>query len=208
MKLIAWMSQEIFKILNQYAVEIPTLPVDQCLSHLIQFQKDCWGLPSYRRVAKKGRQAFGTRMVSRETFLQIQLRPLQHIILRNWIHGVQEEKNRLSHPHWKRVRDKHKIKIRDVSLDRQFFRYAVPQRRAAKHLGHGKSGNVFANPDASSSAPYPQDLHQWNSSLEEPLHSFVHSGEKWKTRTKSRSEMPVWTVSQRFSHLQWRRLFK
>ena len=37
---------------------------------------------------------------------------------------------------------------------------------------------------------------------------FVYSGEKWKTRTKSRSEMPVWTVSQRFSHFQWRRLFK
>ena len=33
------------------------------------------------------------------------------------------------------------------------------------------SGNVFANPDASSSAPYPQELHQWNSSIEEPLHS-------------------------------------
>ena len=28
------------------------------------------------------------------------------------------------------------------------------------------------------------------------------------TNTRSRSEMPVWTVSQRFSHLQWRRLFK
>ena len=36
---------------------------------------------------------------------------------------------------------------------------------------HGISGNVFANPDAASSAPYPQELHQWNSSLEEPLHS-------------------------------------
>ena len=36
---------------------------------------------------------------------------------------------------------------------------------------HGISGNVFANPDASSSAPYPQELNQWNSSLEEPLHS-------------------------------------
>ena len=30
---------------------------------------------------------------------------------------------------------------------------------------------IFANTDASSSAPYPQELHQWNSSLEEPLHS-------------------------------------
>ena len=36
---------------------------------------------------------------------------------------------------------------------------------------HGISGNVFANPDASSSAPYPQELHQWKSSIEEPLHS-------------------------------------
>ena len=36
---------------------------------------------------------------------------------------------------------------------------------------HGISGNVFANPDASSTAPYPQELNQWNSSIEEPLHS-------------------------------------
>ena len=36
---------------------------------------------------------------------------------------------------------------------------------------HGVSGNVFASPDASSSAPYPQELNQWKSSIEEPLHS-------------------------------------
>ena len=36
---------------------------------------------------------------------------------------------------------------------------------------HGTSGNVFANPDASSSALYPQELNPWSSSLEEPLHS-------------------------------------
>ena len=36
---------------------------------------------------------------------------------------------------------------------------------------HGISGNVIANPDASSSAPYPQELHQWNSSIEESVHS-------------------------------------
>ena len=35
---------------------------------------------------------------------------------------------------------------------------------------HGTSGNVFANPLASSSDRYPQELHQWNSS-DEPLHS-------------------------------------
>ena len=36
----------------------------------------------------------------------------------------------------------------------------------------------------------------------------VYCREKWKTRARLRSEMPVWTVSQRFSHLQWRRLFQ
>ena len=36
---------------------------------------------------------------------------------------------------------------------------------------HGKSGNVFANPAASSSAPYPQELNPWSFGREEPLHS-------------------------------------
>ena len=45
---------------------------------------------------------------------------------------------------------------------------------------HGTSGNVFANPTASSSAPYPQELNQWNSSIEEPIH----------TSTAEKSERP------------------
>ena len=36
---------------------------------------------------------------------------------------------------------------------------------------HGISGNVFANPVASSTAPYPQELNPWTSRTEEPLHS-------------------------------------
>ena len=35
---------------------------------------------------------------------------------------------------------------------------------------HGISGNVFANPHASSSAPYPQELNPWGTTIEEPLH--------------------------------------
>ena len=35
---------------------------------------------------------------------------------------------------------------------------------------HGKSGNVFANPHASSSASYPQELNPWGTTVEEPLH--------------------------------------
>ena len=36
---------------------------------------------------------------------------------------------------------------------------------------HGISGNVFANPDASSSAPHPQELNPWSSTTAEPLYS-------------------------------------
>ena len=38
--------------------------------------------------------------------------------------------------------------------------------------------------------------------------SLIHSGKEWESNTSSRSEIPVRTVSQKFSHLQWRRLFK
>ena len=52
--------------------------------------------------------------------------------------------------------------------------FGVPSRREGPPSiwdTHGISGNVFANPDASSCAPYPQELNQWISSIEEPLHS-------------------------------------
>ena len=72
----------------------------------------------------------------------------------------------------------------------------------------GTSGNVFAHPQTSSSAPYPQELNStWRKTFEEPIHMST-AEKKWNTRTRPRSEMPVRTVSQRFSHLQWRRLFK
>ena len=41
MKLIVWTFREILKMLNQYAVDIPTLPVNLCLSHFIQFLAEC-----------------------------------------------------------------------------------------------------------------------------------------------------------------------
>ena len=77
-------------MLNQYAVDIPTLPVNLCLFHLIQFLV---GMPS----RKDGPPS-----------------------------------------------------IWDT---------------------HGKSGNVFANPAASSSAPYPQELNPWSSHISESIHS-------------------------------------
>ena len=83
-------------MLNQYAVDNPTLPVNLCLSHLIQFLVECKAVLQECRNAKMGRQAYGT---------------------------------------------------------------------------HGISGNVFANPAASSSAPYPQELNPWSSHFSEPIHS-------------------------------------
>ena len=45
---------------------------------------------------------------------------------------------------------------------------------------HGVSGNVSANPLASSPALHPQELNQWSTSIEEPLH----------TSTAEKSERP------------------
>ena len=61
----------------------------------------------------------------------------------------------------------------------------MPSRRAGPPSiwdTHGISGNVFAHLDASSSAPYPQEMHQWNSSIEEPVHS--STVEKSERRTQ------------------------
>ena len=48
---------------------------------------------------------------------------------------------------------------------------------------HGISGNVFADPAASSTAPYPQELNPWSSRIEEPLYS--------STAEKNENQTPV-----------------
>ena len=90
-------------MLNQLAVEIPTLPVDQCHSHLIRYLQECCDSLSHRRAAEKGRQAFGTHMVYRETFLQIQMRLHQLLILKNCINGSRP-KSRSIRPQWIRFK--------------------------------------------------------------------------------------------------------
>ena len=62
------------------------------------------------RAAVKGRQAFGTHMVHLETFLQIQMRHHQHLILKNCINGIRP-KSRSIRPQWRKVKCKNKIKI-------------------------------------------------------------------------------------------------
>ena len=48
---------------------------------------------------------------------------------------------------------------------------------------HGISGNVFANPVASCTAPYPQELNPWSSGISEPIHS--------STAEKNENQTPV-----------------
>ena len=86
-----------------------------------------------------------------------------------------------------------------------FFWSAEPQRRAAKHLGHTwKIGKRFCK----SRCVIIRTLSSRIESMEfidRRVAPCIHSGEKWKARTRSRSEMPI---SQKFSHPQWKRLFK
>ena len=51
--------------------------------------------------------------------------------------------------------------------------FASPRRKEGPPCiwdTRGISGNVFANPHASCSAPYPQELNPWETTIEEPLH--------------------------------------
>ena len=50
----------------------------------------------------------------------------------------------------------------------------------------GISGNVFAHPQASSSAPYPQELNQWSAEIEEPLHT--STAKKSERRTQDQDQ--------------------
>ena len=99
-------------MLIQFGVEIPTSPVNQCHSHLIRYLEECCDSLSYRRAAEKGRQAFGTRMVYRETFLQIRLH--LHAPCPQELHQWNSSEEPLHSS-----TGQNKIKIRDASLDRQ-----------------------------------------------------------------------------------------
>ena len=60
---------------------------------------------------REGRQVFGTHMVYRETFLQIQMRLHQHLIPKNCINGIRQSKSHSIRPQWRKVKGQNKIKI-------------------------------------------------------------------------------------------------
>ena len=64
--------------------------------------------------------------------------------------------------------------------------FGMPSRREGTSSiwdTHGFSGNVFAGPVVSSTAPYPQELNPWSSGISEPIHS--------STAEKNDNQTPV-----------------
>ena len=104
---------------NQFAGEIPTLPVNSVIptsSNSWRNAKPFFWSAEPQRIAAKH---VGHTHVYHETFLQIHLHLHQHLILKNCICGVHRSRSRSIHPQWRKVKGNNKIKIWDASLDRQ-----------------------------------------------------------------------------------------
>ena len=72
---------------------------------------------------------------------------------------------------------------------------------------HGFSGNVFVNPPASSSSPYPGGFNRWISNVTEDTSLHVTS-EPSNPRHSFGPVMPVRTVSQKFIRPRGGKIFK
>ena len=144
-------------------------------------------LTEMEELRKFQSSAFGT--IARRKFIEDQNTILE---LSGRVQELQNEVNCMNDS--KDFQDVESIRSGHSHVTSQFVFFPphpVPGRMLSRSLGtpsrkngppsiwdtHGISGNVFANPDASSSAPYPPELHQWNPSSEEPLH--------WSTVEKS-----------------------
>ena len=112
------MIREIFKMLNQYAVDNPTLPVNQFFP---TSSRSWWNAKPFSENAKPQKRAakhLGHNMVHWETFLWIQMRHLQLKILKNCSNAIRPKSHSI-HPQWCKVKGHNKIRIWDASLDRQ-----------------------------------------------------------------------------------------
>ena len=75
-------------MLNQYAVDNPTLPVNLAFfPHFSKSWRNAKPFSGNAQDAAMDRQVLVTRMVYRETFLEIQWRLLQHLIRKSQILG-------------------------------------------------------------------------------------------------------------------------
>ena len=144
-------------MLNQYAVDNPTS------------SRSWWNAKPFSGNAepqKMGRQVFGTHMVNRETFLQIQQRLLQHLIRKSWIHGVLMCQNTQHHMWW--VKAEHQFRIREASQDRQ---PEIQSSLVREYFSHIDSRNHLA--DILTMGHFTRD--EWNHLLKFFNNSFFSS---------------------------------
>ena len=107
-------------MLNQFAVEIPhvtsrpvSFPSRPIPGEMLSRSS---GVPSRREGPPS---IWDTHGISGNVFVNLDASSSAPLSSRTESHGVPEQKSRFTHPQWKRVRGKHKIKIWDASLDRQ-----------------------------------------------------------------------------------------
>ena len=82
------------------------------------------------------------------------------------------------------------------------YSFVTPSRREGPPSicdTHGRSGNVCANPAASSSAPYPQEVNPWSSNISEHTSPHVMSENQTPVQDQRCQSGPS---AKKFSHHQ------
>ena len=166
--------------LKNFNDEINNFFMNGCCSKIRNYVNLIISLNEKEELKKFQSSTFDTierrRLVEdQDTILQLtgKIQDLQNVI--NCMNGSNEFSGCWISPEWKFP----PLPILEGMLSRSF---GVPSRWAGPPSiwdTHGISGNVVANPVASSSAPYPQELNPWSSGREEPIHpSTVEKSEK------------------------------
>ena len=143
-------------MLNQYAMDIPTLPVKLCLCHFIQFLVECQAVLWECRAAKMNRQIFGTRGISGKRFFANPTASSSAPYpqeLNPWSSHLQ-----FTHHQGGRMRIKHQIKIRDANLDRQPEIQSSPVREIFQRIIEQTNNDCRFQIFISTNSPHHQRL--------------------------------------------------
>ena len=117
MKLIVWMIREIFKMLNQYAVDNPTFPVNQLFSHLSRSWRNAKPVSGNFEPQQWAAKYLGHAWFFEKSFCKSTASSSAPLSARDQIFGSLMYQNTHHHMWW--VKTKHQFRIRDASEDRQ-----------------------------------------------------------------------------------------
>ena len=119
MMLIVWMIRETLKMLNQYAVDKLTFPVNQRFPTFSRSRRNAEPLSGNAEPQRQAAKYLGHAWYIGETLLQIQRRLLQHLIRKSPILGVLMRQNIHHRMWWVKAKHQTQLWIRDASQDRQ-----------------------------------------------------------------------------------------